>query len=269
MVPDDHPPRPDHGHLRRLADRAQRRPGPHVYDEPGQIDFGVYNGPSVISRAPRSPTTTAIGTSSSLPRAPDGMHLYVDGDQVASNPSTAAAGYIGYWQLGGIVNAGWPDSTGTPYTGGLSDARVLHYELTAAQVQNEYSASPLSQGSGGTTTTTKSTTPTTTSTTPPQLSQHTTQQHTQHTQHNNSLSAPRTCPRCSPRVRRRTGGSGTAPARRRRRISRASGNPGNYSATGVTYGVSSPVESATGRGIALDGVSGQVIAAHDEPSPTV
>jgi hypothetical protein len=43
---------------------------------------------------------------------------------------------------------------------------------------------------------------------------------------------------------------------------------GQYSSTGVTYGVSSPVEGAGGQGVALDGVSGEIKGSQEIYDPT-
>jgi hypothetical protein len=50
----------------------------------------------------------------------------------------------------------------------------------------------------------------------------------------------------------------------------ASGNDdsGNYSATGISYGASSPIENASGQGVTLDGASGQIVASQPITNPT-
>ena len=81
------------------------------------------------------------GTSSVATQGADGMHLYLDGQQVGSNANTQAQAYGGYWQVGIGVNPGWPDSTTTPYAGSLSDAAFyVGTELTATQVQTLFAA---------------------------------------------------------------------------------------------------------------------------------
>jgi hypothetical protein len=43
---------------------------------------------------------------------------------------------------------------------------------------------------------------------------------------------------------------------------------GNYSTTGIAYGAPSPVEGASGTGVALDGSSGQIVASQPITNPT-
>ena len=70
----------------------------------------------------------------------DGMHLYVDGAQVVSGPTTAAQAYTGYWQLGIAANNGWPNRTAGAFVGSLSDAAEFLSELSPAQVLAQYQA---------------------------------------------------------------------------------------------------------------------------------
>ncbi len=71
----------------------------------------------------------------------DGMHLYVDGQLVASNTTTGADSYLGYWQLGGTTNAGWTNRTTGAFAGSISDAALyLSTELSASQVSTLYRA---------------------------------------------------------------------------------------------------------------------------------
>jgi Domain of unknown function (DUF1929)/F5/8 type C domain/Concanavalin A-like lectin/glucanases superfamily/Fibronectin type III domain len=46
------------------------------------------------------------------------------------------------------------------------------------------------------------------------------------------------------------------------------GDPGNYTATGITYGAPSPVESASGQGVTLDGSVGQIVASQPITNPS-
>ena len=196
----------------------------------GQIEFGVWTGQAVTIRSPGSYIDGkwhfVVAT-----QGADGMHLYLDGQQVASDPTNVAQNYMGYWQLGGISND-WPDSSRSPFNGSLSDAAMFNSELTLSQIQKEYSASPVSQAPSS-------------SGTPPYVSAVLATSPSSYW----SLGDP----------------SGSATA------ADLSGNgaPGNYSATGVTYGVPSPVEGSNGRGVTLDGASGRVIASRWQPAPTV
>ena len=140
--------------------------------------------------------------------------------------------YTGYWQIGGSVNAGWPASTTTPYTGSLSDAGMFTVELAAAQIQKEYAASPLGAGTPG----------------------------TGQSPYETALLG--TGP-SSYWLLADAAGSTTAAD------FSGNGNPGTYSATGITYGVSSPVDGANGRGITLDGLSGRVVFSSSRPAPAI
>src|SRR5262249_18816730 len=46
------------------------------------------------------------------------------------------------------------------------------------------------------------------------------------------------------------------------------GDTGNFSATGISYGAASPVENASGRGVTLDGSSGQIVASQPITNPS-
>ncbi len=80
----------------------------------------------------------------------DGMHLYADGIQVASNSVADAQSYTGYWQLGGAPT-GWPDQPSGAFSGSISDAAMYLSELTPAQVQTAHLSSPLLGGPDTTT----------------------------------------------------------------------------------------------------------------------
>src|SRR5207302_2546656 len=73
-----------------------------------------------------------------------GMRLYVDGALAASGPATGAQAYLGHLQLGGRVNAGWPNQPSGAFSGSISDAAVFMRELTPSQVKAEYTSSPAS-----------------------------------------------------------------------------------------------------------------------------
>ena len=73
----------------------------------------------------------------------DGMHLYVDGTQVASNASPTAQGYLGYWRVGGTSLTGWsPTPTSNFFGGSISDVSFYNPELSSSQVSGQYAASP-------------------------------------------------------------------------------------------------------------------------------
>ena len=109
----------------------------------GQLLFGTWTGVPNTVTSPRSYNDGnwhfAVVTQGS-----DGMHMYVDGAQVASSSVTDAESYLGYWQLGGTVTAGWPNQPSGAFSGSISDAAMYRSELTPGQVQAQYVSSPAS-----------------------------------------------------------------------------------------------------------------------------
>jgi hypothetical protein len=106
----------------------------------GNLVFGTWPQQVVTIQSPASYNDGkwhfVVATQSS-----DGMHLYVDGQLVASNTTTGADSYLGYWQLGGTTNSGWTNRTTGAFTGSISDAALyLSTELSASQVSTLYSA---------------------------------------------------------------------------------------------------------------------------------
>ena len=112
----------------------------------GQLDFGVQTGTTDTIQSPGSYNDGqwhfVVATQGS-----DGMRLYVDGQLVASDSTAAAGSYVGNWQLGGYLSSSWPNQPAGAFSGSMSDAALFMSELTASQVQAEYSAG------GGVTTT--------------------------------------------------------------------------------------------------------------------
>jgi hypothetical protein len=76
----------------------------------------------------------------------DGMRLYVDGAQVASDPTATSAGtYAGYWRVGYDNLAGWPSApTSSFFTGQLDEAAFYLTTLSAAQVLAHFNANTFS-----------------------------------------------------------------------------------------------------------------------------
>lgn len=107
----------------------------HVYmTNAGQLVFGNYAAGTQTAQSPASYNDGGwhrmVATS-----GPAGMHLYVDGVQVASNPNTAASAYRGYWHVGNDSVAGWPSApTSTAFAGSVDEVAVYPSQLTAAQV---------------------------------------------------------------------------------------------------------------------------------------
>jgi hypothetical protein len=109
----------------------------------GQLIFGTWTGNNNVVTSPRSYNDGnwhfAVVTQGS-----DGMHMYVDGAQVASSSVVSAGSYTGYWQLGGTVTVGWPSQPSAAFSGSISDAAMYQSELTSGQIQAQYVASPAS-----------------------------------------------------------------------------------------------------------------------------
>lgn len=108
----------------------------------GQLIFGVYTGGRVTLQSPASYNDGAwhyvVAT-----QGPDGMKLYVDGELVASNSTSQAASYVGYWRVGADNVGAWPNPPTSNYFGGaVSDVAFYNTELSAAQVRAHYQASP-------------------------------------------------------------------------------------------------------------------------------
>jgi galactose oxidase len=105
----------------------------------GQIVFGVQAGSPTTIQSSRAYNDGrwhfVVATQGS-----DGMHLYVDGELVASLSTVSAASFLGHWQLGGYVTGGWPSQPAGAFSGSMSDAALFVSELTASQVDAEYSA---------------------------------------------------------------------------------------------------------------------------------
>ena len=109
----------------------------HLYQSPdGHVTFGVYAGGD---RGLTSPTALndgqwhqVVGTLSSA-----GMRLYVDGQLVGSNGTTAAQNIVnGYWRVGG--DSSW---SGSPwFTGAIDEVSIYPTALSAARVSAHYSA---------------------------------------------------------------------------------------------------------------------------------
>ena len=114
----------------------------HVYmDNSGHLVFGVYPGYTATIQSPGTYNDGAwhqvVATLSSA-----GMFLYVDGTQVASDPSnTSAQTFSGYWRLGYDNLNGWPSKPASDYfVGNLADVAIFPSALSAQSVATLYSA---------------------------------------------------------------------------------------------------------------------------------
>ncbi|MEV0561933.1 LamG domain-containing protein [Dactylosporangium sp. NPDC050588] len=106
-------------------------------DSGGRLTFGVYPGSYVTLRSPAG-TTYADGAwhhvVASVGAA--GLRLYADGNLVAANAAqTAAESSTGYWRVGGISLAGWPNRPANDYfTGVIDEPAVFAAQLSDQQV---------------------------------------------------------------------------------------------------------------------------------------
>jgi signal peptidase I len=124
----------------------------HLYmDGNGRIWFGVYNGASVAISSGTGLNDNkwhmAVATMGAA-----GMHLYIDGTQVATDPNTTGEATTGWFRVGCGNLAGWgaPTWTGAnapgasnpavnyPFQASLDEATVFMTQLTAAQVSFLY-----------------------------------------------------------------------------------------------------------------------------------
>jgi galactose oxidase len=107
----------------------------------GQIYFGVYPGSVVTIQSPVS-YNDGLWHHVVATQGSDGMHLYIDGQQVAANATaTGAQNYLGYWRIGADNLGGWTSSpTSNYFAGTVSDAAFYNGELTASQVLTHFRA---------------------------------------------------------------------------------------------------------------------------------
>lgn len=114
----------------------------HVYmTNSGQLVFGTHPGsPSTIS------TPAAYNDNRwhhlVATQGVDGMRLYVDGVVRASNTTTDAQNYLGYWRIGGDSLSGWPSAPSSSYVRATMDEfAVFGYALTDKQVIRHFNGS--------------------------------------------------------------------------------------------------------------------------------
>ncbi|MGL5866009.1 MAG: LamG-like jellyroll fold domain-containing protein [Dermatophilaceae bacterium] len=113
----------------------------HLYvDTAGRLVFGVYPGAVQTVQTPAAVTDNAWHLATAT-LSPAGMRLYLDGALVASNTVTTAEGYpSGYLRIGRDSLGGWPAPGSTYFQGDLDDVAYWTSALTAAQVQQIYTA---------------------------------------------------------------------------------------------------------------------------------
>lgn len=114
----------------------------HLYlTDDGRLVFGVYD---TLHYTVESTGTYADGTWHLATATLDasGMHLYVDGVEVASDPQDRAEPFSGWWRIGhDSLGGAWPDQpSGDHYAGDLDDTTVYDRALTAQEVAEHHAA---------------------------------------------------------------------------------------------------------------------------------
>ena len=115
-------------------------------DGNGRIWFGVYNGGDFVISSGTGLNDGAWHMAAATLGAA-GMHLYIDGVQVATNAQTSGEATTGWWRVGCGNLSGWSDGWTGPNTppasttasnyvfrGSLDEAAVFTTQLTAAQI---------------------------------------------------------------------------------------------------------------------------------------
>lgn len=109
----------------------------HVYMlDSGQLVFGVWTGQA---NTVKSPNAYNDGQWHYLVAAQgaDGMHLYVDGQQVGSDPQSGSQSYTGYWRVGG--DSSWGGDSNY-FAGSIDEVAVYSRELSASDVDSHFVA---------------------------------------------------------------------------------------------------------------------------------
>lgn len=103
----------------------------------GALRFSTNNNSAVLD----SPATYRDGQWHHAVIAQDagGMTLYVDGEKLAANTSSATAPFVGYWRFGGDLT--WRGSTSKYLSGTLDEAAVYPAALKIVDVRAHYLAS--------------------------------------------------------------------------------------------------------------------------------
>jgi PKD repeat protein len=108
----------------------------HVYLQPdGHLVFGTWTGQANLVTSAKTYNDGNWHQMVATMGA-DGMHLYVDGAEVGSNPNTGAQSYTGYWRVGG--DSPW---SGNAYLrGSIGEVSIYDRALPATEVAGHWSA---------------------------------------------------------------------------------------------------------------------------------
>jgi hypothetical protein len=115
----------------------------HTYvSSTGQLVFGTYSGgyQTITTGANVNVADGAWHHAVSTMSPTTGMTLYLDGARVAGSTASTAESFTGYWRIGYDNTSGWPNAGNAYFTGSMRFAAVYRTALTAAQVQNHYTA---------------------------------------------------------------------------------------------------------------------------------
>ena len=115
----------------------------HVYmTGDGRLVFGVYShGYKTVTSPTGKDYADGVWHLATASLSSAGMHLYVDGVEVAANAAYTVGENManGYWWFGTGQLSGWPDAPPNgSFTGSLASAAVWDHALTAAQVAAQY-----------------------------------------------------------------------------------------------------------------------------------
>ncbi len=102
----------------------------------GKLVFGTYNGVEQRATSTAAYNNSAWHYAVATMSAADGMRLYVDGSQVATNAATTGQNFLGYWRVGS--DRVWSGATSPTLNGALDEAVVFNQVLTPAQVATQY-----------------------------------------------------------------------------------------------------------------------------------
>ena len=119
----------------------------HLYlDNAGRVWFGVYNGTTSTLQS-TNPINDGKWHQVVATLGPNGMALYVDGQQVGSRSDvTQGQAYNGYWRIGGDQLNGWPSQPSSNFLGGsIADVAIFPTVLTGATIGNEYTVATTNQ----------------------------------------------------------------------------------------------------------------------------
>lgn len=112
----------------------------HAYmTDSGEIVFGVHPGAvRTIRSAPGYNDGQWHHVVAS--QSADGMELYLDGEQVATDPSvTTAQSYTGHWRIGGDNLGGWPNRpSSNSFDGAIDEVAVYDRALDPSEVTTHY-----------------------------------------------------------------------------------------------------------------------------------